>query len=51
MNSQPFFAIIAPPSPHQPATPAERHADTFAHIHAPRKDNFNVKADEFGTFD
>lgn len=40
--------MIAPPAPHLPATPAERHANAFEHIHTPRKENFNVKSDEFG---
>lgn len=37
----PFFAMIAPPAPHAPYTPAERHLNTFKQVKALRTPNFN----------
>ncbi len=37
----PFFAYIAPFSPHGPATPAPRYADAFADAKAPRPLSYN----------
>lgn len=38
---QPFFAMIAPPAPHAPYTPAERHRDAFKGALAPRTPSYN----------
>uniref|UniRef100_A0A0K8VY72 N-acetylglucosamine-6-sulfatase n=1 Tax=Bactrocera latifrons TaxID=174628 RepID=A0A0K8VY72_BACLA len=40
-KQQPFFAMIAPPAPHAPYTPAERHRGAFANVKALRTPNFN----------
>lgn len=40
-DGQPFFMYIAPFAPHQPATPAPRHADEFPDVQAPRTASFN----------
>lgn len=40
-NTDPFLAVIAPPAPHQPATPAQRHQGVFKDQKAPRTPNFN----------
>jgi N-acetylglucosamine-6-sulfatase len=37
----PFFMYLAPYAPHQPATPAPRHAEAFAGVTAPRPPSFN----------
>ncbi|KAI8125419.1 hypothetical protein FF38_06472 [Lucilia cuprina] len=46
INSQedhtPFFAMVAPPAPHAPYTPAERHRNAFSGQGALRTPNFNV---------
>ena len=39
--NQPFFAMITPPAPHAPYTPADRHNDTFIGTKALRTPNFN----------
>jgi N-acetylglucosamine-6-sulfatase len=41
VDGQPFFMYLAPYAPHQPATPAPRHADAFAGVTAPRPPSFN----------
>ncbi|KAL5277836.1 GNS family protein [Megaselia abdita] len=41
-TSKPFFAYVAPPAPHQPFTPADRHKDAFPDVKAPRTPNFNI---------
>ncbi|KAM7347730.1 N-acetylglucosamine-6-sulfatase-like isoform 1-T1 [Cochliomyia hominivorax] len=41
-KSTPFFAMIAPPAPHAPYTPAERHENTFDGLKALRTPNFNI---------
>jgi arylsulfatase A-like enzyme len=38
---QPFFVYIATYSPHSPATPAPRYADTYPDAKAPRTPSFN----------
>ncbi|XP_053686248.1 N-acetylglucosamine-6-sulfatase-like [Sabethes cyaneus] len=38
----PFFAMIAPPAPHEPFTAAHRHENMFPHENAVRTKNFNV---------
>lgn len=38
----PFFAMIAPPAPHAPYTPAERHRNAFKGLNALRTPNFNI---------
>jgi arylsulfatase A-like enzyme len=38
---QPFFLYLAPYAPHKPATPAPRHANLFAGLHAPRTPSFD----------
>jgi arylsulfatase A-like enzyme len=40
-DGQPFFMYIAPYAPHQPATPAPRHANEFPDVQAPRTPSFN----------
>ncbi|MGB8698471.1 MAG: sulfatase [Thermosynechococcaceae cyanobacterium] len=40
-KKEPFFLYLAPFSPHQPATPAPRHADSFPGLKIPRTDSFN----------
>lgn len=47
-ESQPFFAMISPPAPHAPFTPAPRHADAFDKVKALRTPNFNTVSDELG---
>ncbi len=42
-EGRPFFAYVAPTTPHLPATPAERHEDTFAGEEAPRPPSFDEK--------
>lgn len=42
-NDTPFFAMITPPAPHAPFTPAPRHNHSmFANVTAPRTPNFNI---------
>lgn len=41
-HEKPFFAYVAPPAPHEPFTPADRHKNTFADVTAPRTPNFNI---------
>ena len=38
---QPFFLVVATYAPHQPATPAPRHADAFGGVSAPRPSSYN----------
>lgn len=45
-QSQPFFAMISPPAPHAPFTPANRHENSFEKIKALRTPNFNIVSDE-----
>jgi arylsulfatase A-like enzyme len=40
-SNKPFFLYVAPFVPHQPATPAPRHADAFPDVQAPRTASFN----------
>uniref|UniRef100_W8B4N7 N-acetylglucosamine-6-sulfatase n=1 Tax=Ceratitis capitata TaxID=7213 RepID=W8B4N7_CERCA len=40
-RQKPFFAMIAPPAPHAPYTPAKRHRGAFANVKAVRTPNFN----------
>jgi len=40
-EDDPFLAYIAPTSPHNPTTPAERHKGTFADEEAPRSPSFD----------
>ncbi|XP_076227289.1 N-acetylglucosamine-6-sulfatase isoform X2 [Nomia melanderi] len=40
-NSEPFLAVLAPPAPHAPFTPAIRHYDKYKVIKAKRTPNFN----------
>uniref|UniRef100_T1GS38 Sulfatase N-terminal domain-containing protein n=1 Tax=Megaselia scalaris TaxID=36166 RepID=T1GS38_MEGSC len=44
-HEKPFFAYVAPPAPHEPFTPADRHKNTFADVTAPRTPNFNIPSD------
>ena len=39
-DSEPFFLYLAPSAPHEPATPARRHKDTFTDEKAPRSASF-----------
>jgi N-acetylglucosamine-6-sulfatase len=38
---RPFFLVVATYAPHQPATPAPRHADAFGGVSAPRPSSYN----------
>jgi N-acetylglucosamine-6-sulfatase len=40
-ESEPFFLYLAPSAPHDPATPAERHKDSFTDEKAPRSASFD----------
>ncbi|XP_075158665.1 N-acetylglucosamine-6-sulfatase-like [Haematobia irritans] len=40
-KTKPFFAMVAPPAPHQPFTPAERHKGVFAGTKAKRTPSYN----------
>jgi N-acetylglucosamine-6-sulfatase len=40
-DNQPFFAYLAVYAPHQPATPAPRHATLFSDAKAPRTPSYN----------
>lgn len=40
-HESPFFLEVAPFSPHEPATPADRHLDDFPGLLAPRSPTFN----------
>jgi arylsulfatase A-like enzyme len=40
-GEQPFFMYVAPYVPHQPATPAPRHAQAFPNATAPRPESFD----------
>ena len=40
-SSKPFFLYVAPYVPHQPATPAPRHANAFPGVQAPRPPSFD----------
>jgi N-acetylglucosamine-6-sulfatase len=40
-GNSPFFLYLAPYAPHKPATPAPRHANLFASLHAPRTPSFD----------
>jgi arylsulfatase A-like enzyme len=40
-TGEPFFLYIAPKAPHDPATPAPRHADAVPAARAPRDPSFN----------
>uniref|UniRef100_A0A2M4DKP3 Putative n-acetylglucosamine-6-sulfatase n=1 Tax=Anopheles darlingi TaxID=43151 RepID=A0A2M4DKP3_ANODA len=45
-GKQPFFAMVAPPAPHSPFTPAERHKDLFPYAKAVRTPNFNIPSNQ-----
>ncbi len=40
-DSKPFFIYLATYAPHEPATPAPRHADLFPNLEVPRTPAFN----------
>jgi N-acetylglucosamine-6-sulfatase len=40
-GTQPFFMYLAPRTPHEPATPAQRHENLFLGATAPRPPTFN----------
>lgn len=42
----PFFAMVAPPAPHAPFTPAKRHVTFFSNVTALRTPNFNIESKE-----
>lgn len=48
-RKKPFFAMIAPPAPHAPFTPAERHREAYADVKAPRTPNFNRLSGPLGS--
>lgn len=41
---RPFLAMIAPPAPHEPFTPAKRHQNLFPNAKAVRTPNFNISS-------
>ncbi|KAG7303389.1 hypothetical protein JYU34_011885 [Plutella xylostella] len=41
-----FLMVLAPPAPHAPFTPADRHKGVYANVSALRSPSFNVKADD-----
>lgn len=41
-DDQPFLMVLAPPAPHAPFTPADRHNDKYNGTKAKRTPNFNV---------
>lgn len=41
IKDTPFFMMIAPPAPHAPFTPAERHTNAFLDVKAIRTPSFN----------
>jgi arylsulfatase A-like enzyme len=42
-QGKPFFAYVAPTAPHDPATPAPRHAHAYDGLKAPRPSSFNER--------
>ncbi len=40
-NNEPFFLYLSPFAPHEPATPANRHASLFSDLTVPRSPSFN----------
>lgn len=44
----PFFAMVAPPAPHAPYTPAERHEHLFPNVKALKTKNYNVPCGPLG---
>ena len=40
-GGKPFFLLLAPRAPHDPATPAPRHEDAFANIGVPKPPSFD----------
>ncbi|KAH8402453.1 hypothetical protein KR009_012038, partial [Drosophila setifemur] len=45
-DRQPFFAMVAPPAPHAPFTPAPRHDGVFSDLKALRTPSFNLPKDD-----
>lgn len=41
-GDQPFLLVLAPPAPHAPFTPADRHDGKYNGTKAKRTPNFNV---------
>ncbi|XP_070155513.1 N-acetylglucosamine-6-sulfatase isoform X1 [Polyergus mexicanus] len=41
-DDQPFLMVLAPPAPHAPFTPADRHNDKYNSTKAKRTPNFNI---------
>lgn len=41
-SSKPFLMVLAPPSPHQPFTPAPRHQGVFKDVTVKRTPHFNI---------
>ncbi|XP_032526947.2 N-acetylglucosamine-6-sulfatase-like [Danaus plexippus] len=44
-ESRPFLMVLAPPAPHQPATPAERHRGVYDNTTVLKTPNFNIADD------
>lgn len=42
-NDQPFLMVLAPPAPHAPFTPAQRHINKYKNVKAKRTPNFNIQ--------
>ncbi|XP_073948236.1 N-acetylglucosamine-6-sulfatase-like [Choristoneura fumiferana] len=45
-KEQPFLMVLAPPAPHQPFTPAERHRGAFGNTTVPRTPHFNIAVED-----
>lgn len=45
-ESQPFLMVLAPPAPHQPFTPAQRHQGVFKNVTAVKHPNFNIAVND-----
>ncbi|CAH2052219.1 unnamed protein product, partial [Iphiclides podalirius] len=45
-ESRPFLMVLAPPAPHQPFTPADRHKGLFSNVTAVRHPNFNLAVED-----
>ncbi|XP_072934371.1 N-acetylglucosamine-6-sulfatase-like [Epargyreus clarus] len=43
-ESVPFLMVLAPPAPHQPFTPAQRHKGAFSNVTVVKHPNFNFAA-------
>jgi len=49
-GDQPFLMVLAPPAPHAPFTPADRHNGVYNDTKAKRTPNFNVPVHQVVAF-